>query len=184
MGVMRRLSTFSTPPPTLVICGLFADSHSGWCEVIFYRGFDWHFSGDQWSASFRVTISYLYVFFEKSIEVFCLCLNLFSCSSFFLKNRNGFLVPTFSELQGIPRMIPWSFLRRLSHCPSPVQGWKRNMSDGLYRLQFCFPYLTFSNYSPAVRDWKTREYPSEWGPDFISCACEETMMVGKYTKRD
>ena len=33
---------FSTSLPVFVICGLFDDSHSDRCEVIFHCGFDFH----------------------------------------------------------------------------------------------------------------------------------------------
>ena len=39
-------SLFSTPSPKLVICRLFDDAHSGWCEVLPYCSFDFHFSNN------------------------------------------------------------------------------------------------------------------------------------------
>ena len=35
---------FSTPSPAFIVCRLFDDGHSYWCEVISHCGFDLHFS--------------------------------------------------------------------------------------------------------------------------------------------
>ena len=37
---------FSTPSPAFIVCGLFDDGHSDWCEVIFHCSFDLHFSNN------------------------------------------------------------------------------------------------------------------------------------------
>ena len=65
----KSIPFFSTPSPAFIICGLFDDGHSDWCEVISHRGFDLHFSNNErcW-ASFHVFVSHPYVFFgEMSI---------------------------------------------------------------------------------------------------------------------
>ena len=35
---------FSTPSPAFIICRLFNDGHSDWCEVVPYYSLDLHFS--------------------------------------------------------------------------------------------------------------------------------------------
>ena len=37
---------FSTPSPAFIVCRLFDDGHSDWCEVISHCGFDLHFSNN------------------------------------------------------------------------------------------------------------------------------------------
>ena len=56
----------------VVVCRLFDDGHSDWCEVIPHGSFDLHFSNNEkcW-ASFHVFVSHLYVFFGD------VCLGLF-----------------------------------------------------------------------------------------------------------
>ena len=63
---MQECSLFSTPSPAFIVCRLFDDGHSDWCEVIFHCSFHLHFSNNErcW-ASFHVFISHLYVFFVK-----------------------------------------------------------------------------------------------------------------------
>ena len=41
-----RRVPFSPHPPTFVICVLFYDSYSDWCDVISHCGFDLHFPDD------------------------------------------------------------------------------------------------------------------------------------------
>ena len=58
---------------TFVICGLFDDSHSDKCEVIYHCGVDLHSCDDRWCwASFHVPVGHLYVFFGEKclIQVF------------------------------------------------------------------------------------------------------------------
>ena len=43
---VSKVYHFSTSLPTLVICGLFDDSHLGRCELISHCGFDFHFFDD------------------------------------------------------------------------------------------------------------------------------------------
>ena len=74
--VLYRCSLFSTLSPALVICVLFADSHSDRCEVLPQCSFDLHFPDDQGSwASFHEPIGHLHVLSENmSIHVVCPCL--------------------------------------------------------------------------------------------------------------
>ena len=52
-----------------LICGLFDDSHSDKCEVIYYCGFDLHFCDDRWRwVSLHVPVGHLYVFFGKNAQ--------------------------------------------------------------------------------------------------------------------
>ena len=41
---VQERSLFSTPSPAFIVCRLFDDGHSYWCEVISHCGFDLHFS--------------------------------------------------------------------------------------------------------------------------------------------
>ena len=41
---MQEISLFSTPSPAFIVCRLFDDGHSDWCEVISHCSFDLHFS--------------------------------------------------------------------------------------------------------------------------------------------
>ena len=63
---------FSTPSPAFIVCRLFDNGHSDWCEVISHCSFDLHFSNNEWCwASFHVFVSHLYVFFgEMCVWVF------------------------------------------------------------------------------------------------------------------
>ena len=63
---MQECSFFSTSSPAFIVCRLFDDGHSDWCEVISHGSFDLHFSNNErcW-ASFRVFVSHLYVFFRE-----------------------------------------------------------------------------------------------------------------------
>ena len=61
---VQERSLFFTPSPAFIVCRLFDDDHSEWCEVIFHCSFDLHFSNkEQCRASFHVFVSHLYVFF-------------------------------------------------------------------------------------------------------------------------
>ena len=64
----QECSLFSTPSPAFIVCRLFDDGHSDWCEVISHCGFDLHFSNNKpcW-ASFHVFLRYVYVFGEMSV---------------------------------------------------------------------------------------------------------------------
>ena len=50
-------SLFSIPSPAFIVCRLFDDGHSDWCEVISHC--------EQFWASFHAFVSHLYVFFGK-----------------------------------------------------------------------------------------------------------------------
>ena len=65
---MQEHSLFSTPSPAFIICRLFDDGHSDWCEVISHCGFDLHFSNNErcW-ASFHVIVSHLMSSLEKCL---------------------------------------------------------------------------------------------------------------------
>ena len=45
---------FSTPSPAFIVCRLFDDDHSDWCEMISHCGFDLHFSNNEqcWEGMF------------------------------------------------------------------------------------------------------------------------------------
>ena len=63
---VQECSLFSTPSPAFIVCRLFDDGHSDWCEVISHCGFDLHFSNNEWYwASFHMFVSHLYVFFGE-----------------------------------------------------------------------------------------------------------------------
>ena len=57
---VQECYVFSTPSPSFIVCRLFEDGHSDWCEVISHCHFDLHFSNNErcW-ASFHVFISHL-----------------------------------------------------------------------------------------------------------------------------
>ena len=38
---------FSTPSPAFIVCRLFDEGHSDWCEVISHCSFDLHFSNNE-----------------------------------------------------------------------------------------------------------------------------------------
>ena len=92
---MQECSLFSICSPAFIVCRLFDDGHSDWCEVVSHCSSDLQFSDNKWCwASFHVLVSHLYVFFGKmSLQVpfplfdsvfFCFCFVLFvlSCMSF------------------------------------------------------------------------------------------------------
>ena len=68
---MQQHSLFSTLSPAFIVCRLFDDGHSDWCEVVSHCSFDLHFSdNERWWASFHVLVSHLFVFFgEMSFQV-------------------------------------------------------------------------------------------------------------------
>ena len=43
---VQECSLFSTLPPGIIICRMFVDSYSDWCEVIPHCSFDLHFSNN------------------------------------------------------------------------------------------------------------------------------------------
>ena len=38
---------FSTPSPAFIVCKLFDDGHSDWCEVLYYCSFELHFFNNE-----------------------------------------------------------------------------------------------------------------------------------------
>ena len=62
----QRSSLFFIPSPALIVCRLFDDGHSDWCEVLCHCSFDLYFSNnEQCWASFHVLVGHLYVFFGE-----------------------------------------------------------------------------------------------------------------------
>ena len=59
---VQECSPFSTLSAAFIVCRLFNDGHSDWCEAISHCSFDLHFSDNErcW-ASFHVFVSHLYV---------------------------------------------------------------------------------------------------------------------------
>ena len=45
---MQEGSLFSTSSPAFIVCRLFGDGHSDWCEVVSHYSFDLHFSNNEW----------------------------------------------------------------------------------------------------------------------------------------
>ena len=45
-STMLEASHFSTSPTAFIICSVFDDGHSEWCEVILHCRFDLHFSSN------------------------------------------------------------------------------------------------------------------------------------------
>ena len=45
--IVQECSLFSTPSPAFIVCRLFDEGHSDWCEVISHCGFDLHFSSNE-----------------------------------------------------------------------------------------------------------------------------------------
>ena len=43
----KKGSLFYTPSPAFIVCRLFDDGHSDWCEVISHCSFDLHFSNNE-----------------------------------------------------------------------------------------------------------------------------------------
>ena len=65
---MQEHSLFSTPSPAFIVCRLFGDGHSDWCEVIAHCSFDLHFSNNEpcW-ASFHVFVSHCMSSLQKCL---------------------------------------------------------------------------------------------------------------------
>ena len=61
-------SLFSIPSPAFIVCRLFDDSHTDWCEVISHCSYDLHFSNNEWCwASFHVFIAICMSSLEKCL---------------------------------------------------------------------------------------------------------------------
>ena len=66
LPTVKEGSLFSTPSPAFIVCRLFDDGYSDWCEMISHCSFDLHFSNnEQCWASFHVFLSHLYAFFGE-----------------------------------------------------------------------------------------------------------------------
>ena len=46
-STVQEHSLFSTPSLAFIVCRLFDDGHSDWCEVIAHCGFELHFSNNE-----------------------------------------------------------------------------------------------------------------------------------------
>ena len=44
---VQKCSLFSAPLPALIVCRLFDNAHSDWCEVMSHCSFDLHFSSNE-----------------------------------------------------------------------------------------------------------------------------------------
>ena len=72
-----RVSYFSTSPATLVVCCLFFNIHSDWCDVIHHFGFGLISLNDKWCwASFHVPAGHLYISFGKMSHILIVFLNI------------------------------------------------------------------------------------------------------------
>ena len=91
----QEASVFSTSSPASIVCRLFDDGHSDWCEITPYCGFDLHFSNNEWCwASFHVLFAHLY---KDSLLYRDVCLGFlpiffFSSSAHFLIGLFVFLI--------------------------------------------------------------------------------------------
>ena len=99
---MQEGSLFSTLSPAFIVCRLFDDGHSDWCEVVWHCSFDLHFSNnEQCWASFHVLVSHLYVFFGemslRSLSHFLIALLVLSCiSCLYILEINSLSVVSFA----------------------------------------------------------------------------------------
>ena len=65
---MQERSFFSTPSLAFIVCRLFDDGHSDWCEVISHCSFDFNFSNNErcW-VSFHAFVGHLMSSLEKCL---------------------------------------------------------------------------------------------------------------------
>ena len=105
-----RLFPFSAPFPAFIVCRLFEEGHSDWCEMLSHCSFDLYFSHNErcW-ASFHVFVSHLYIFFGKmSAQVFCPIFDFFAClfvlilSCLYILNINPSLIASFANIFSHP----------------------------------------------------------------------------------
>ena len=77
---VQKISLFSTPSPAFVVCRLFDDGHSEWCEIS-HCSFDVRFSNnEQCWASFHVFIRHL----KLSVSSFIV---MYQCSFLFSHSK-------------------------------------------------------------------------------------------------
>ena len=63
-----RAFLFSIPSQAFIVCRLFDDGHSDWCEVIPHCSFDLHFcNNEQWWAFFHMFVSICIPSLEKCL---------------------------------------------------------------------------------------------------------------------
>ena len=131
-------SFFSTFSPTLVISCLFDNSYSNRCEVISHRGFNLHFSDDEWCwASFHVPVGHLYVFFGKmSIHILYFFNQIFWCF-LLLSCMSCLYIFDINPLSDI-----W-FANIFSHSVSCLFNWVFKME-----FEFCQIFIKNHDFSP------------------------------------
>ena len=87
---MQESSLFSTPTLAFIVCRLFDDGRSDWCEVVSHCSFDLHFSNNEGVEHLFMCLLaiYLYVVFgEMSLQVpfplfdWVVCFSALSCMS-------------------------------------------------------------------------------------------------------
>ena len=86
---VQECSLFSTPSPAFIVCRLFDDDHSDWCEVI-HCGFDFHFSNNERCWAFFMHLLAIWMCSLKKC--------LLRCFSHFLTGLFAFLLLTVYEL--------------------------------------------------------------------------------------
>ena len=86
---MQERSLFSAPFPAFIVCRLFDDGHSDWCEVISHCSFDLHFCNNEWYWA-----SFLYLLANSLIT-----------SSNFLIWYVGFLCTVSCHLQSVRGLL-------------------------------------------------------------------------------
>ena len=59
---MKECSLVSTPSPAFIVCRIFDDGHSDWCEMISHCSFDLHFSNSD--------VEHLFMFYWPSVCLF------------------------------------------------------------------------------------------------------------------
>ena len=102
-------SLFSTPSPAFIACRLLDCSHLDWREMVPHRGFDLHFSDNEWCwASFHVFFNHLYVFIYFNWRL----ITLQYCSGFAINwHESAMDVHVFPILNPPPTSFPILSLR-------------------------------------------------------------------------
>ena len=65
---MQDGSLFSISSPAFIVCRIFDDGHSDWCEIISHCSFNLHFSNNEQGWAFHVFIGHLYVVNGKCLS--------------------------------------------------------------------------------------------------------------------